>query len=335
MSKKPDITVLVDETTIPEDDPEFFEPPEHADTEYHVIGALRELAYNVSVMGAISDLKSIVEKLSESKPGLVFNLTEEYNGNRRNDKNIAALLELLDIPYTGSGPGALMLSRDKRLCKELLSHHKIRVPGFLSIPVGKKVKVPKNISWPLVVKPAFEDSSEGISNASVVYDEKSLQERADFVHERWEQPVIAEEYIEGREFYVAVIGNKRLQVLPIRECKFGIKNENGPMMATYKVKWDAKFREKWDVSFGFAELDEKTFANIKRVCKKVFHVLQLRDYGRIDLRLTPNNKIVILEANPNPDLAYGEEVTEAAERVGIKYNEFIERIIKMALKRYR
>ncbi|MBN1796637.1 MAG: ATP-grasp domain-containing protein [Sedimentisphaerales bacterium] len=333
MSRKLNIAAFVDDSTINTDDPEFMNPPEKADTEYHVIEALREFGYNVSVTPVSSELHKSIEILSQLQPDLVFNLTEEYNGDRMNDKNLAALLELLGMPYTGSGPGALMLCRDKRLCKELLSHHKIKVPGFVSIPVGKKVKVPKNISWPLVVKPALEDSSEGISNASVVYDEQSLQERADFIHQKWTQPVIAEEYVEGREFYVAVLGNKRLDVLPIRECKFGNKNDKGPLMATYKVKWDVKFREKWDISFGFAELEDSIFEQIKRVCKKVFHILELRDYGRIDLRLTPDNKIIILEVNPNPDLAYGEEVAEAAEKAGIAYRELIDKLVKSALRR--
>jgi D-alanine-D-alanine ligase len=126
-----------------------------------------------------------------------------------------------------------------------------------------------------------------------------------------------------------------LKVLPVRECSFDSEEDGGPLMATWKVKWDEKFREKWKINFGFAELDEKTFENIKRVCKKVYRVLQMRDYGRIDLRLTKSNKIVVLEANPNPDLAYGEEVAEAAEKVGISYNALIDRIVRMAMKRYK
>jgi len=186
-----------------------------------------------------------------------------------------------------------------------------------------------------VVKPAFEDSSEGISNASVVYDIYALNTRAKFVHDRWNQAAIAEEYIEGREFYVTVLGNRQLKVLPIRECSFEASEEGGPLMATYRVKWDAEFREKWKIRFGFAELDDKTFKDINRVCKKVYRALHLRDYGRIDLRLTASNKIVVLEANPNPDLAYGEEVAEAAEKAGIGYNAFIGRIVHNALRRYR
>ena len=335
MGRKLKITVLVDESTVTIEDPQFELPHDKTDTEYHVVEALRDIGYKVSVVGAINDVGSLVEKLTENKSDLVFNLTEEFNGDRRLDQGIAGLLELLGLPYTGSGPAALMLCRDKRLCKELLNLHKIRVPGFLSITAGKTAHVPKNINWPLVVKPAFEDSSEGISNASVVYDIDALNNRAKFVHERWNQAAIAEEYIDGREFYVTVLGNKQLNVLPIRECSFEASEEGGPLMATYRVKWDAEFREKWKIRFGFAELDNKTFKDINRICKKVYRALHLRDYGRIDLRLTASNKIVVLEANPNPDLAYGEEVAEAAEKAGIGYNEFIDRIVHNALRRYR
>ena len=335
MGRKLKITVLVDAATVPGDDPQFESRQDKSQTEYDVIEALRCIGYDVSVVGAINDIGALVQELTEHKADLVFNLTEEFNGDRRLDHGIAGLLELLRLPYTGSGPEALLLCRDKRLCKELLNLHKVRVPGFLSVTAGKPVYVPKNTHWPMVVKPAFEDSSEGISNASVVRDADALTARAKFIHERWGQAAIAEEYIEGRELYVTVVGNKQLIVLPIRECSFDSAGEGGPLMATYRVKWNAQFRDKWNIRFGFAELDEKTFEDVSRTCRKVYRALHLRDYGRIDLRLTSGNKIVVLEANPNPDLARGEDAAEAAEKAGIAYSEFIERIVRNALHRYR
>jgi D-alanine-D-alanine ligase len=185
-----------------------------------------------------------------------------------------------------------------------------------------------------VVKPVFEDSSEGISNASIVDNEDALQERVRFVHDGWEQPVIAEEYIEGRDFYVGILGNKKLSVLPIRECHFNFEGNEGPRLATYRVKWNAQYRKKWNITFGYADLETSIFKKIERTCKKIFRVLQLRDYGRIDIRLTSDEKIYILEANANPDLAYGEEIAEAAEKAGISYQDFIKRILNSALKRY-
>jgi len=333
MKKSLTITVLVDEAEIPFKDLEFSTEPEKPTTEYHVIDALRALGHNVSILGAGEDINSIIESLREQEPDLVFNLTEHIGGDRRFDKNIAALLEMLKIPFTGAGMTGLLLSRDKRLCKQLLSLHKIRVPRFISFSKNKMIRVPKFLRFPLVVKPAFEDSSEGISNASKVDNEEALRERIQFIHERWQQDVIAEEYIEGRELYVSILGNKRLFVLPIRECHFNFEGSQGPSLATYRVKWNEEYRKKWNIQFGLAKLESKTVKNIERVCKKVYKVLHLRDYGRIDLRLTSDKKIVILEANSNPDLAYGEEVAEAADKCGISYENLIKRIINSALRR--
>jgi len=335
MKRKLKITVLADKWTIPSNDPDFRQEAEESATEYHVIQALRKLGHNVSTLGVEDDITIIVTTLSEDKPNLVFNLTEQLGGDRCMDMNIASVLEMLGIPYTGSGPTGLMLSRDKRLCKQLLTSHRIRVPDFVSIALNRKVRIPKSLNYPLVVKPAFEDSSEGISNASLITNESALSERVKFVHEGWEQPAIIEEYIEGRELYVSIIGNKRLTVLPIRECLFDFDGSDGPQLATYRVKWNDKYRKKWGIKFGFAELDAHIIKNIERICKRVYRLLQIRDYGRIDLRLTPENKLVILEVNPNADIAYGEEVAEAAEKAGIGYEKLIDRILRLALRRYQ
>jgi D-alanine-D-alanine ligase len=335
MSRKLNVTVLVDAAEIVEGDPNFEVQPEVPTTEYHVIQTLRDLGYEVSVLGAVSDIGIIFKTLTDHKPDLVFNLTEAFEGDRTMDKNIAALLELIGVPFTGTGAAGLMLCRDKSLCKELLSLHKIRVPNFFSLPQGRRIPMAKTVRYPLVVKPALEDSSEGISNASLVNNRAELQERVRFMHERWHQPAIAEEYIEGRELYVGILGNKRLTVLPPRECSFDSDNGAGPQLATYRVKWNEQYRKKWNIRFGFAELADATIRSIEHICKKVFRVLQLRDYGRIDLRLTHDNKVVILEANPNPDLAYGEEVAEAAERSGLTYEQLIDRILHIALRRYK
>jgi D-alanine-D-alanine ligase len=335
MKKAQNITVLVDNWTIPNQDTEFEGVPEIPTTEHHVIQTLRDLHYNVSVLGVVDDVATILNTFNRQQPDLVFNLTEQLGGDRLMDKNIAAVLEISRIPFTGTGPTGLMLCRDKRLCKQLLSLHRIRVPNFTNIPPKRCLRVPKNLRYPLVVKPAFEDSSEGISNASLVANETALLERVQFVHEGWEQPAIAEEYIKGRELYVSLLGNKRLTVLPIRECIFDSDESEGPQLTTYRVKWNAKYRKKWNIKFDFAELDNQLVGKLERVCKKVYRILQIRDYGRIDLRLTPDGEFVILEANPNPDIAYGEDVAESADRAGISYENLIERIVNLALRRHQ
>jgi D-alanine-D-alanine ligase len=333
MKRSLKITVLVDAATVTTEDPEFNNPTGKKITEYHVIEALRLLGHTVSVIGVFDNLESMIHDLKAIKPDLVFNLTEQYFGERRWDKHLAGVLELLQLPYTGCGAEGLMLCRDKRLCKHLLGLHKIRVPDFLSLPWNHTIRIPKKIHYPLVVKPALADGSEGISNASLVSTPEALKERTEFIHDRWQQDVIAEEYIEGRELYVSVIGNKRLKVYPARECLFNFDGVRGPNLATYRVKWNDDYREKWGIEFGFAELDDDTQKRIAKVCKKVFRVLHLQGYGRIDLRLRPDGKIYILEVNPNPDLAYGEEVAEAADKAGISYEQLIAKIIRLSLER--
>jgi len=334
MGKSLDIMLLVDEATVPPGDPHMLESPDVPTTEFHVADTLRDLGHRVRVLGAGGNVAAMVQGLTAEPPNLVFNLTEHIEGNRLMDKNIAALLEMTGIPFTGAGPLGLLLCRDKRLCKQLLRAHRIRVPGFVSFPVGKRFRPPGGLVYPLVVKPAYEDGSEGISNASLVPNPRALAERVQWVHESFGQPVIAEEYVEGRELYVAVLGNTRLHVLPARECLFG-SDDKGPTMATFRVKHNEKYRRKWNIQFGFAEgLDEATLGRMQRVCKRAYRAMQLRDYGRIDLRLASDGRWVVLEVNPNPDIAYGEEVAEAAERDGIEYDDLLRRIVAMTLKRY-
>ena len=335
MRKKLNITVLVDQGEIPLSDPEFMYPPEEeAITEYHVIETLRELEHNVSVLGADKNVEEMVRGFKKYKPELIFNLTEHLEGDRKFDKNIASFIEMMGIPFTGAGSTGLLLTRDKRLCKQLLSLHRIRVPNFVFFPFKKSIKIPKSIRFPLVVKPVLEDSSEGISNASIVESEDTLKERVKFVHEGWKQGAIAEEFIEGREFYVGVLGNKILQVLPIRECRFDYQGGEGPRLATYRVKWNSQYRKKWKITFDFADIETQILKKIERTCKKVFKILKLKDYARIDIRLTSNGDIYILEANANPDIGYGDEFAESAEKAGISYQDLIQQIINHALKRY-
>jgi len=334
MKRTLDVVALMDEACIPEGDPELRAAPDEPTTEYHVVRTLRRLGHRVTILGVHHNVEVIVTTLVEQKPDIVFNLTEVFRGSRRLDKNIAALLEMIGVPFTGTGAVGLMLCRGKGLCKQLLSLHKIRVPGFVVIPPGRAVRAPKALNYPMVVKPAYADGSEGISNASLVTNESVLKERANMVHERWTQPAIAEEYVAGRELYVSILGNKRLSVLPPREIFLNSEGSNGPILATYRVKWDEGYRKKWSITFGLADVEPSVMANIERVCKKVYRVLQLQDYGRIDLRLTPENKLVILEVNPNPDIAYGDEVAESAEKAGLSYDKLIDRILHLAMQRY-
>ncbi len=323
----------MDAACIAAEDPLFHSPEGEPNTEYHVVSTLRRLGHEVSVLGVDDDVEHIVTGLREQQPELVFNLTEIFRGERRQDRNLAALLELSGLPFTGSGATGLMLCRSKGLSKQLMNLHRIRVPRFMVAIPARKWRIPAGLKFPLVVKPVYADGSEGISNGSLVRSPEALKERVAMVHERWRQPAIAEEYVEGRELYVSVLGNERLLVLPPREILFGNGNDNGPVLATYRVKWDDAYRRKWGIDFDFAELPEPLMKQLTRICKRLYRRLHLRDYGRIDLRVTPEGKIVILEVNPNPDIAYGEEVAEAAERAGITYPQLLQRIVRMAMRR--
>lgn len=324
----------MDNACLPDEDPEFRSIPEQPTTEYHVVHALRLLGYETRALGVGSSIESVLQGLQQQDPHMVFNLTEVFRDSREHDRNIAALIELLGLPFTGTGAAGLLLCRDKGLCKQLLRLHHIRVPGFAMFFPGRRIRAPRGLRFPLVVKPALADGSEGISNASLVADPDALTERVQWVQQRWEQPAIAEEYVEGRELYVGVLGNRRLTVLPPRELFFEHPSANGPLLATYRVKWDAEYQARWKVHFGFADLDSALEDRVRRVCRRAYRVLRLQDFGRIDLRITPGNEIVVLEANPNPDIAYGEEVAESAEKAGIGYEDLIGRIVRLAFRRH-
>jgi len=331
--RKLSITAVVEEVLITKEDPDFSVKPGTPSMEYDVLRALRGLGHEVQVLGIYDRIEPMVEGIEKNPPDLVFNFAEQFANDRRHDKNVAGLLEMMNIPFTGSGSAGLMLCRDKALGKQILSTVGIRVPGFWVFPLGRNLRFPRNLYFPLVVKPAFGDGSEGISNASLVHDEGGLRERVSMLHERFKQDAIAEEYIEGHEVYIGLLGNRRPQVLPPYEIRFGNGDTGGPVLATYQVKWNKGYRDKWKIEFGFADLPQKLSAKVEVVCRKAFRILQLRDYARLDLRITPREEIYVLEANPNPDITQGEEMAEAARKAGMDYRKFIERIVRHALER--
>ena len=287
----------------------------------------------MGIIGVGNDVAAIVAALTEQKPDIVFNLTEQFGDDRQKDSNIAALLEMMTVPFTGSGALGLTLCRNKVLCKQLLATHRLKVPGHAVLPPGAAALVPRSLKYPLVVKPVYEDGSDGIANASLVRNEDELRERAAMVHERFQQPAIAEEYIEGRELYVSILGNGRLTVLPTRELTFGNSDNGGPVLATYRLKWDKAYQEKWKIKFGFSDLEPSMSQQVARVCRKAYNLLQIRDYGRLDLRLTNDNTVYILEANPNPNIGRDDELAQSATRAGIGYAALISRILRLALRR--
>jgi D-alanine-D-alanine ligase len=219
------------------------------------------------------------------------------------------------------------------MSKKILKHHGIRVPEFATFHAGDPFLRPSTLRFPLIVKPMLEDASVGISQASVVSDDESLGERVAFIHDKFHQAAIAEELVEGRELYVGLIGNDELEMLPVVELHFGKLPKAERRIVTYKAKWDDEYRERHHIRSGFARLSEPMRGKIREVCATAFHALWLQDYGRMDLRLTHDHEVYVLEANPNPFIAYGHELANAAEKAGMNYRAFIQRIVDEALRR--
>jgi D-alanine-D-alanine ligase len=210
------------------------------------------------------------------------------------------------------------------------------VPNFLVIPRGQRITRPKQLKFPILVKPVKEEASYGISQASFVQNEEQFRERVAFIHEKYNSDAIAEEYIEGRELYVSLMGNVRLTVFPIRELVFREVPPDEPKIATYKAKWDEEYRKRWGLENHFAEdLDPVLVSKIQDTCKDIYRLLTIDGYARIDLRLTPENKLYFIEANPNPILADDEDFALAAAKAGLPYPDLIERIVRLGIRTIR
>ncbi|MCP4650833.1 MAG: ATP-grasp domain-containing protein [PVC group bacterium] len=305
-------------------------------TEDDVYTTLCDNGHDVRLLGIHNDINPLIEEIKKFKPDVVFNLTEVFNQKTYLDKNFAGVLEMLEIPYTGASPDALLICNNKALSKKILSFHKIRGPKFYVFYRSKKVWLPKKLKLPLIVKPLSEEGSRGIALASVVDNEEAFLERVNFIHEKMNSDAIVEEYIEGRELYVSVLGNKKIRVLPPREVKFGNIPDDEPRIATYKAKWDFKYREKWGIKNEFAgKLPNGAAKKIEDVCKRAYRALNMHCYARFDIRLTPDGKVYIIEANANPCLAHNDEVGQSAEKAGISYNKLLNQIISLAFRRKR
>ena len=332
--KKLRIMVLMHESLIPPDSLEGISEEEILDwkTEYDVVTTLRTMGHEVFPVGVSDDLGVIRREIRDRKPHLAFNLLEEFHGVGVYDQHVVSYLELMKQHYTGCNPRGLLLSHDKALCKKILHFHGIRTPKFFVAPRGRKVSLPDDVSFPLLVKSVSEDASFGISKASVVRDPQQLEEQVRLVHEDIKTDALVEDFIEGREMYVGVIGNRRLKVLPIWELVFQKAPEGTPVIATSRVKWDLQYQKKMGVeTVPAADLDRKTREKINETCRRVYKALSLSGYARMDLRLTQDNEVYILEANPNPNLSFGEDFAESAENIGIDYQELLQKILSLGL----
>jgi len=329
------VLVLVHDYLVPPDDVTG-ENTETAQwrTEYDVIKTLREeLEHDVRVLGVKDDLGAIRQANDESKPHIAFNLLEAFHEVGTFDQNVVSYLELLRLSYSGCNPRGMFLARDKALSKKLMQYHRLPVPDFLMIPRGRKPRLPRKLTFPLIVKSLTQEASIGISQASVVEDEAKLRERVQFIHESISTDAIVEQYVEGRELYCGILGNQRAQVLPVWEMTFAKMPEGQHRIATERVKWNAKYQEKVGIATGEAkDLPDGIADRVQHVSKRVFKVLELSGYARVDLRLDSQGQIHVLEANPNPQIARSEDFAESAKHAGMNYPALLQRILTTGLR---
>jgi len=305
-------------------------------TEANVLAALTELGHTAEYLAIFDDLNLLKQKLESFAPDIIFNLADQFRNNRAFDQGIAAFLELHGLPFTGCGSTGLTLCKHKAISKKILGYHRVRVPEFTVIARGKRRLRPARLKFPILVKPLKEEASYGISQASFVETDDQFKERVQFIHTSHDCDVIAEEYIAGRELYVSVLGNHKLEVFPIRELVFKEVPPDEPKIATYRAKWDEEYRRKWGLQNQFAEaLDPGLARTISQTCKRIYHLLTIDGYARVDLRVTPNNEIYFIEANPNPILAADEDFAQSALKAGLVYPQLIERIVRTGLKTVR
>lgn len=300
--------------------------------EFEVVSALRRMRQEVMVLGVGDDLSPLREAVEKFKPHVAVNLLDEFHNNSLYDQNVVSYLELLQLPYTGCNPRGLILSRDKGLTKKLLAYHKIPVPRFEVFPKNRSGGKPKDMRFPLIVKPLTEQASIGISQASIVRDDEKLKERVEFIHNSIGSDAIAESYIDGRELYVGLLGNTRIDALPVWELHFGKVDGPTHKIATRRAKWDPNYIERMGIKVGRAKnLTSAQVEEIQSLCKNAYRILGLSGYARMDLRLMPDGQVFIVEANPNPHIGQGEALAESASRAGISYEDLLWRILNLGL----
>lgn len=300
--------------------------------EWDVVSTLKAQGHELLVIGVDDDLTPIRQSMEEFKPTIVFNLMEAFADIGVFDQNVVSYLELLRASYTGCNPRGLTLSRDKALAKKLMAYHRIPVPDFTVVPRNRRAILPRKLGFPLIVKSLLFESSTGISQASVVANEEQLARRVQFIHDSVGTAAIVERFVDGRELYVGVLGNARLQVLPVWEMSFAQMPEHTWRIATERVKWSASYQQRHGIETSAASLPPDVASRVQHVAKRVYRALDLSGYARIDFRLGEDGKLFVIEANANPQLARGEDFAESALRAGLEYGPLLDRIMALGLQ---
>ncbi|MGB5104725.1 MAG: hypothetical protein WBO04_15595 [Steroidobacteraceae bacterium] len=332
--KKLRVLALVHETLVPPETTGGYSEQEIDEwrTEYDVTTSLRARGHDVRVLGMGDNLAELRSVVTDWRPDIAFNLLEEFQGIVTYDQYVVAFLELMRLPYTGCNPRGMMISRDKVLSKQILSYHRIPTARFALLPRHRRYQVPRRLEFPLFVKSATEDASLGISQASIVRDAHKLRERVEFIHEQTNSDALVEEYIEGREIYIGVMGNERLTTFPLWELNFGTLPEVMAGIATRKVKWDRKYQRKHGIDTGPAQgLPDGLPVRVAQVARRIYRALCMSGYARIDLRLKPDGSVFVLEANANPNLAQVEDFATSALAASVGYDALLEKLMQLGM----
>jgi D-alanine-D-alanine ligase len=300
-------------------------------TEYDIITTLKSMGHEVHPVGLASDLAVVAKAREEHKPHIAFNLLEDFEGHALFDQHVVSYLELIKQPYTGCNPRGLTLAHDKALTKKILSYHRIAVPGFAVFPMGQKVVRPRRLTFPLFVKSVVEEGSVGIAQASVVNDDAKLAERVEFIHRQTESHAIAEQYIEGREIYVSVIGNRKLQTYTPWELVIKNLPEGALNIATGRLKWNPDYQKKVGLVTKPADLTPEFERKLSLLSKRIYRHLCLSGYARLDYRMTQDGEFYLLEANPNPQIALNEDFADSAAHSGLNYPQLLQKILTLGL----
>ena len=333
--KKARVVVLFDTDVAPPANQDFTKAIEaNEEAEFDVARGLIARGHEVRCLGFKDDIDQLVAGLRASPCDVVFNLSERFRGDSALDYTVTSIMDMLGIAYTGASSEGLILARDKALTKKVLAYHGILIPHFMVCPMGQPIQRPSDLRFPLIVKPLNEDASVGIAQSSVVRDDDALTNRILFIHDKIGTDAIVEEFIEGRELYVGVIGNERPRALPPIEMVFKNEPNVEGRIATFKAKWSVKYRQSRGIENMVAvDLSKSLVQRLSDVAVRTYKAAGMRDYGRIDVRLAHDDAIYVVEANPNPYLADGEDLAWAAEEAGYPYPDLLEKIAEMAIVR--
>jgi D-alanine-D-alanine ligase len=332
-SKKLRVLVLCQKNLVPPESLEGYTETQILNwkTEYDVISALRAMGHEVFPVEVSNELGVIHVAIDDHSPHVAFNLLEEFDRYPLFDQHVVSYLELMKQKYTGCNPRGLTLARDKALTKKILAYHRIHVPAFAVFPVARKVRRQKRLKFPLLVKSVVHEGSIGISQASVVRNDEKLAERVEFIHRKTGSDAIAEQYIEGREIYVGLMGNNRIQTFTPWEHVLENLPEGAHNIATYKLKWNPEYQRVVGFTDRPAELPPELERHLLNTSRRIYRILMLSGYARLDYRMTEDGRFFLLEANPNPNIADGDYFSDSAKTSGLEYGPLLQKIMTLGM----